>query len=62
MSTPDTGAHTLAALRVYGLRVAPLPRLRDVDTADDARAVARLCRPDSRFARAVAAHVPVVAA
>ena len=41
-----------------GLRVSLLPVLRDVDNADDAYAVARQCAPTSRFARAVAAHVP----
>jgi rSAM/selenodomain-associated transferase 1 len=61
MSTARTGADTLAALRGRGLRVAPLPVLRDVDTAADAHAVARRCRP-GRFTRAVAALVPVTAA
>jgi rSAM/selenodomain-associated transferase 1 len=56
MSTSDTGAATLCRLRGYGLRVALLPTLRDVDTADDAQAVAALC-PGSRFASAVRAHV-----
>lgn len=58
-STPTTGAETLDALRRRGLRVAALPRLRDVDTAADAHAVAALCDPAGRFARAVAANVPV---
>jgi glycosyltransferase A (GT-A) superfamily protein (DUF2064 family) len=53
-STSETGRNTLAALRRRGLRVALLPILRDVDTAADARAVAALCPPPSRFARAVA--------
>jgi len=57
-STATTGEQTLAALRGSGLRVRLLPRLRDVDTAADARAVAALCPPGSRFARAVAAEVP----
>lgn len=61
-STPTTGADTLAALRRRGLRVSMLPRLRDVDTAADAHAVAALCDPVSRFAVAVAAHVPAPAA
>ena len=39
-----------AALRRRGLRVAPLPVLRDVDTAADAHAVAALCPAGSRFA------------
>jgi hypothetical protein len=60
-STPTTGAETLAALRRRGLRVSTLPPLRDVDTAADARAVAALCDPASRFAAAVAAHVPAPA-
>ena len=54
-STPETGALTLEALHHKGLRVATLPMLRDVDTADDAVAVAAACPPHSRFARAVAA-------
>jgi len=57
-STATTGAETLAALRGRGLRVASLPRLRDVDTAEDARAVAAECAPDRRFPGAVAANVP----
>src|SRR2546427_100221 len=44
MSTEDTGARTLEALRGRGLRIGLLPELRDVDTADDAHAVAALCR------------------
>jgi uncharacterized protein len=58
MSTPHTGAATLAVLRARGLSVAALPVLRDVDTAADAWAVAARCARGSRFARAVAAHVP----
>jgi hypothetical protein len=58
-STSTTGEQTLAALRRRGLRVDLLPHLRDVDTAADARAVAALCPPDSRFADAVAAELPV---
>ncbi len=57
MSTPATGAVQRARLLAAGLRVADLPRLRDVDTAADAVAVA--CEaPRSRFAaraRALAA-------
>ena len=49
MSTADTGAVQLARLHAAGLRVAELPRLRDVDTAADAVAVARQA-PRSRFA------------
>ena len=58
MSTSDTGAHSLAALRDRGLSVALLDRLRDVDTAEDAYAVAAR-HPYGRFARAVRAHLPV---
>jgi rSAM/selenodomain-associated transferase 1 len=53
-STAETGARTLAALRSLGLRVAPLPVLRDVDTGADAHAVAGQCPDGSRFALAVA--------
>jgi rSAM/selenodomain-associated transferase 1 len=53
MSTPETCAGQRARLRAYGLRVAELPPLRDVDDIDDARAVARLA-PGRRFARALA--------
>ncbi|MFG1847496.1 TIGR04282 family arsenosugar biosynthesis glycosyltransferase [Micromonospora carbonacea] len=60
-STAHTGRLTLAALRRRGLRVHLLPRLRDVDTAADAHAVAALCPPHSRFALAVAADVPSAA-
>ncbi|GIF75249.1 TIGR04282 family arsenosugar biosynthesis glycosyltransferase [Asanoa siamensis] len=52
MSTPDTGRLTLAALAGRGLRVAPLPVLRDVDEWPDALAVAAEV-PGSRFERAV---------
>ena len=53
MSTSDTGRLTLAALENAGLTVTQLPMLRDVDTMDDARAVAEIT-PGSRFAAAVA--------
>jgi rSAM/selenodomain-associated transferase 1 len=56
MSTSDTARWTLEALRSNGRRVALLPVLRDVDTADDARAVAAMC-PGTRFHRAVASNV-----
>ncbi len=49
MSVADTGAVQRARLDAAGLRVAELPRLRDVDTAADAVAVARLA-PRSQFA------------
>lgn len=51
-SRDDTGALQLAALRRAGLDPHLLPQLRDVDTADDARAVAALA-PYGRFASAV---------
>ena len=51
-SQPDTGERTLRALRSAGLTVTLLPERRDVDTAEDALAVAADC-PDSRFGRAV---------
>jgi rSAM/selenodomain-associated transferase 1 len=41
MSTRETGAAQAARLRALGLRVARLPRLRDVDEFDDAVTVAR---------------------
>jgi uncharacterized protein len=49
MSTSATGAIQRARLVAAGLRVAELPRLRDVDTAADALAVAREA-PQTRFA------------
>jgi hypothetical protein len=54
MSTSTTGERTLAALCGRRLRVALLPRLRDVDTAGDAAAVAA-AYPNTRFAAAVRA-------
>jgi uncharacterized protein len=57
MSTPDTHTRTLAALHSRSLSVALLTRLRDVDTAADAYAVAA-CHPDGRFAHAVRTHLP----
>ncbi len=53
-SRPDTGARALAALRAAGVRVAQLPELSDVDTWEDAAAVAA-DMPGGRFAAAVAA-------
>lgn len=53
MSTADTGAAQHARLRDAGLTVRTLADLRDVDTIDDARAVASDAPPRSRFARAV---------
>ncbi|MET9381087.1 DUF2064 domain-containing protein [Streptomyces sp. NPDC002928] len=49
MSTPTTGAVQRERLVTAGLRVRDLPRLRDVDTARDAAAVAAAA-PHSRFA------------
>jgi len=53
MSTSRTGAEQRARLEALGLRVAGLPALRDVDTYEDARAVAALA-PRTRFAAALA--------
>jgi glycosyltransferase A (GT-A) superfamily protein (DUF2064 family) len=53
MSTPVTGARQRERLVTAGLRVRDLPRLRDVDTAADARAVAVLA-PHGRFAARLA--------
>lgn len=57
MSRPDTGALTQAGLERVGAHVWLLPALRDVDTWDDALAVARTT-PESRFAAAVAGLAP----
>ncbi|MFG3211276.1 TIGR04282 family arsenosugar biosynthesis glycosyltransferase [Streptomyces tendae] len=57
MSTQVTGAVQRERLLTAGLRVRDLPRLRDVDTAADARAVAALV-PDGRFAARLAACAP----
>ena len=54
MSEPNTGEVQLASLEALGLRVGRLPVLRDIDTIDDARAVAVLA-PATRFARALRA-------
>ncbi|MCW2679321.1 MAG: hypothetical protein JWM62_722 [Frankiales bacterium] len=51
-SQDDTGALQLAALCAGGRSPHLLPELRDVDTADDARAVAALA-PYGRFGRLV---------
>ncbi|MFH9554603.1 DUF2064 domain-containing protein [Streptomyces sp. NPDC017435] len=53
MSTPVTGAVQRERLVGAGLRVRDLPCLRDVDTADDAHAVAALA-PHGRFAARLA--------
>ncbi|WP_030805523.1 TIGR04282 family arsenosugar biosynthesis glycosyltransferase [Streptomyces sp. NRRL F-2799] len=54
MSVPETGSVQRERLAAAGLRVRELPRLRDVDTAADARAVAALA-PDTTFAARLAA-------
>ncbi|MFE0383250.1 DUF2064 domain-containing protein [Streptomyces bungoensis] len=55
MSSPETGAVQRERLVAAGLRVRDLPRLRDVDTAADARAVAALA-PHGAFAERLAAY------
>ena len=57
MSEDDTGAVQRARLAMLGLRTAILPPLRDVDTIEDARAVARWA-PDGRFAAVLSEIVP----
>jgi len=59
MSTADTGACQHERLRALGLRVGHLPELRDIDTFDDAVAVADLI-PTSRTAAAVLALTTMV--
>lgn len=54
MSSPTTCARQLARLEELGLMVHEQAPLRDVDTIEDARAIAREA-PDTRFARALAA-------
>ncbi|MGW0058318.1 TIGR04282 family arsenosugar biosynthesis glycosyltransferase [Streptosporangium sandarakinum] len=53
MSLPTTGSEQLRRLRAAGLSVGLLPVLRDVDTAEDAAAVAAET-PSSRFAATLA--------
>jgi glycosyltransferase A (GT-A) superfamily protein (DUF2064 family) len=57
-SLDDTGDRQAERLRGAGLRVHDLPVLRDVDTADDARAVAADA-PSTRFAAALASALAV---
>ena len=57
MSRDDTGAAQRGRLAALGLRTAMLPALRDIDTIEDARAVAREA-PGSRLAAALAAIEP----
>lgn len=59
MSTPVTGAAQRERLLAAGLRVRELPRLRDVDVAADARAVAALA-PHGRFAARPARCAPAL--
>jgi glycosyltransferase A (GT-A) superfamily protein (DUF2064 family) len=61
MSTSDTGARTIDALRAAGLRVVQAPALRDVDTVPDAYEVAALAT-GTRFAAAVRREVPTAPA
>lgn len=49
MSTARTGEHQRARMRELGLMVSTLPTLRDIDTAEDAAAVAAMT-PGSRLA------------
>jgi uncharacterized protein len=56
MSSDRTCTAQRQRLAELGLRVSPLPRLRDVDTIGDAHAVAREC-PGSAFAAALAAQL-----
>ena len=58
MSTAETGAHQRTRLLQASLRVDMLLALTDVDTAEDAVAVAAAC-PSSRFAAALDAMAPV---
>jgi glycosyltransferase A (GT-A) superfamily protein (DUF2064 family) len=53
MSSDRTCAAQRRRLAELGVRVATLPWMRDVDTIDDAHAVARAC-PGSAFAAALA--------
>ena len=61
MSEDNTGAVQRARLAILGLRTAILPPLRDIDTIEDARAVAREA-PDGRLAAALAEIEPEVLA
>ena len=61
MSEDNTGAVQRARLASLGLRTANLPPLRDIDTIEDARAVAREA-PDGRLAAALAEIDPEVLA
>ncbi len=54
MSCESTWIRQRARLGQLGLRVHEQPQLRDVDTIEDARAVASVA-PHTRFARALSA-------
>jgi glycosyltransferase A (GT-A) superfamily protein (DUF2064 family) len=56
MSSATTCSQQRARLRALGLRIQSQLQLRDVDTIEDARAVAREV-PSSRFAAVLAAIV-----
>lgn len=58
MSRVDTGRLQRERLVAAGLSIRDLPELVDIDTADDALAVARAA-PDTGFARALGRLVPV---
>jgi glycosyltransferase A (GT-A) superfamily protein (DUF2064 family) len=60
MSAPDTGAAQLRSMRRHGLEPHLLPELRDIDTAADARQVAREI-PGSRTAETVVALLGALA-
>lgn len=53
MSTAETGADTLAALRDTGIGVQLVTELSDVDTIDDVEGVRRECPPESRFRQVI---------
>ncbi len=57
MSADDTGAVQRGRLAILGLRTRILPPLRDIDTIEDARAVAREV-PEGRLAAALDAVEP----
>lgn len=59
MSRADTCAAQRRRLESLGLRTALLPPLRDVDTIDDAAAVARAC-PGTHFAAAFTRVAPLL--
>ena len=61
MSEDNTGVVQRARLAILGLQTATLPPLRDIDTIEDARAVAREA-PDGRLAAALAEIEPEVLA